>query len=64
MTHFMDIMFVNYMKILTGIDRNIRYQSLVCLNIRSAYELYKLIDNIFIYYNKVGLLIKDIHCDI
>ena len=35
LTHFMGIIFVNEMPMINGIDRNIRYQSLVSMNSRS-----------------------------
>ena len=44
LTHCMEIMFVNDMPMITGINRNISYQYLVFLNIRSEYDLYKIID--------------------
>ena len=59
----MNIMFVNEIPILTGIDRTIRYQYLVCLDSHSADEIYKGIDKTFREYNKSGFLIKEIHCD-
>ena len=40
-------MFMNEIQMLTGIDINTRYQSLVYLNIRSEDELYKTIDKKF-----------------
>ena len=59
----MNIMFVNEIPILTGIDRTIRYQYLVCLDSHSADEIYKGIDKTFREYNKSGFLIREIHCD-
>ena len=41
LTYCMDIMFINGIPMLTGIDRSIRFRSLVPLNDRSAKELYK-----------------------
>ena len=59
----MDIMYVNGMPMLTGIDRSIRFRSLVPLPSRTAPELYKGLDDIFRLYNKAGFLLKTIHCD-
>ena len=62
LTHWMDIIFMNEIPITTGINRTIRYEYLVCLNISSSYELYEVIDKIFRDHNKSGFLINDIHC--
>ena len=57
MTHCMDIMFVNDIPILTGVDRTIRYQSPVLLISISADNLFKLIDKIFSEHKKTFSLI-------
>ena len=57
----MKIMYVNDMTTLTGIDRTIMYLSLVCLNCRTPYELYKDIDKMFRQYNRYVFLIKYVH---
>ncbi len=59
----MDIMYVNGMPMLTGIDRSIRFRSLIPLDNRTAPELYKRLDKILRHYNSGGYEIKDIHCD-
>jgi len=59
----MDIMYVNGMPMLTGIDRNIRFRSLVPLESRTATELYSGLDHIFRLYNKAGFLLKTINCN-
>ena len=59
----MDIMYVNGMPMLTGIDRSIRFRGLVPLASRVASELYNALDVILRAYNKRGYTIKTINCD-
>ena len=59
----MDIMYVNGMPMLTGIDRSIRFRCLVPLDNRTAPELYKRLDVILRHYNDGGYNIRSIHCD-
>ena len=59
----MDIMFVNGMPMLTGIDRSIRFRSLVPLTNRTAPELYSGLDKILRHYNDGGYTVQRIHCD-
>ena len=56
-------MYVNGMPILTGIDRSIRFRSLVPLDNRTAPELYKRLDKVLRHYNNAGYSITHIHCD-
>ena len=62
-TYCMDIMYVNGMPMMTGIDRSIRFRSLVPLNSRVAEEMYRALDVILRAFNKRGYNIKTIHCD-
>ncbi|MGC8551173.1 MAG: hypothetical protein ACP5M4_15960, partial [Acidobacteriaceae bacterium] len=59
----MDILYVNGMPMLTGIDGNICYRSLVPLENRTADELYSRLDKILHWYNDAGHIIKTIYCD-
>ncbi len=59
----MDIMYVNGMPMLTGIDRSIRFRSLVPLDNRTADELYNGLDKILRHYNNAEYVIKKIYCD-
>jgi hypothetical protein len=59
----MDIMYVNGMPMLTGIDRSIRFRGLVPLASRVASELYRALDVILRAYNLRGYTVKTIICD-
>jgi hypothetical protein len=59
----MDIMFVNDMPMLTGIDRSIRFRALIALDDRSEKSIFKGIDSIFRLYHKAGFRIRHIYCD-
>jgi hypothetical protein len=59
----MDIMYVNGMPMMTGIDRSIRFRSLVPQTSRVALELYRALDVILRAYNKRGYQVKSINCD-
>ncbi len=59
----MDVMYVNGMPMLTGIDKTIRYRSLVPLNSRTAEALYEGLDKILRLYNDAGFTIQSIDCD-
>jgi len=63
LVYCMDIMFVNGMPMLTGIDKTIRYRGLVPLNSRTAEELYAGLDKFLRHYNKAGFRIRQIRCD-
>ena len=63
LVYSMDVMFVNSLPVLTGIDARIRYRSSVKLKNRTAEELYSALDQIFRVYNHAGFFIKNIHCD-
>ena len=63
LVYSMDIMFVNNLPVLTGIDGRIRYRSSVKLRNRTADELYSALDEIFRFYNHAGFFIRMIHCD-
>src|SRR4029079_7945564 len=59
----MDIMYINGMPMLTGIDRSIRFRSLVPIENRTADELYEGLDKILRHYNGGGYTVTCIHCD-
>ena len=59
----MDIMYVNGMPFLTGIDKTIRYRTTISLSDRTADTLYEAIDVAFRQYNKAGFTISWIYCD-
>ena len=63
LTFCMDIMYVNGMPMLTGIDRSIRFRGLVPLASRVASELYRALDVILRAYNQRGYCVKTIICD-
>jgi len=63
LTLCMDVMYVNSMPMLTAIDKNIRFRSLITMENRTAAELYKCLDKIFRVYNSAGFLIKCIESD-
>jgi hypothetical protein len=63
LTYCMDIMYVNGMPMLTGIDRSIRYRGLVPMTSRVSGELYRALDAILRAYNKRGYRVKTINCD-
>ena len=48
----MDIMYINNMPMLNGIDRSLRYRTLLSLTRKVAKELYRAIEVVFKYYNK------------
>ena len=63
LTYSVDIMFVNGMPMMTGIDRAIRFRSLVPLKARTAPELYRGLDVILRDYNGAGFRITKMNCD-
>jgi hypothetical protein len=63
LTLCMDILFVNGMPMLTGIDRSIRFRTLFALDNRSESEIYQGIDSIFRVYNNAGFRTNRIQCD-
>ena len=62
-TYCMDVMFVNGMPMLTGIDCTIQYQTCVPLENCTVDALYSGMDKVFHLYNKAGFKITSIHCD-
>jgi hypothetical protein len=52
LTYCMDIMYVNGMPMMTGIDRSIRFRGLVPLTSQVVLELYRALDVILRIYNK------------
>jgi hypothetical protein len=63
LTYCMDLMYVNGMPMMTGIDRSIRFRGLVPMTSRVASELYRALDVILRAYNRRGYRIKTINCD-
>jgi hypothetical protein len=63
LTYCMDIMYVNGLPMMTGIDRIIRFRGLVPLTSHVASELYQALDVILRVYNRRGYHIKTINCD-
>ena len=57
LVYCMDIMFVNGMPMMTGIDKSIRYRALVPLKSQTKEELYTGLDKIFRIYNDAGFTI-------
>jgi hypothetical protein len=63
LTYCIDIMYVNGMPMMTGIDKSIQFRGLVPMDSRLAPELYRALDIILRVYNKRGYHIKTINCD-
>ncbi|MGC8551180.1 MAG: hypothetical protein ACP5M4_16005, partial [Acidobacteriaceae bacterium] len=63
LTFCMDILYVNGMPMLTGIDRSIRFRSLVPLDNRTTEELFEGLYKILRHYNSAGHNIETILCD-
>ena len=61
--YYMNVMYVNNMPMLTGIDRILRYRILVPLTSRVAEEIYRAVDVVFRHNNTSGFMITDINCD-
>jgi hypothetical protein len=59
----MDIMFMNGMPMLTGIDRSVQFRSLVPLDDRTAKELYRGLDKVLRRYNDNEYNVERINCD-
>ena len=59
----MDKMYVNECGMLTAIDRTIKFQNLVPMNIRLHEEYYRALDQILQHYNQAGFVIQEIHCN-
>jgi hypothetical protein len=59
----MDIMYVNGMPMMAGIDCSIRFRGLVSMESCVASELYRALDVILRVYNKRGYRIATINCD-
>jgi hypothetical protein len=63
LTFCMDIMHINGMPMLTGIDRTIRFRALIALDNRSEDEIFNGIQSIRRLYNNAGFGLSRIHCD-
>ena len=63
LTYYMDIMYVNGMPMLTGIDNTPTHRNLVPLKNREATELYAGLDKTLRFYNDNDWYISEIHCD-
>lgn len=63
LTYCMDIMYVNGMPMLTGIDRSIRFRSLFNLENRTKEELFKGLIRVLRHYNDAEYTIETIFCD-
>jgi hypothetical protein len=63
LTYCMDIMYVNGMPMMTGIDQSIRFRGLIPLTSQVASEIYQALEIILRVYNKQGYRIKNINCD-
>jgi len=58
-----DIILINRIILLTAIDRNIKYKTVVPLESHKKEELYRGIDQVLMIYNNAGFTIRRIHCD-
>ena len=63
LTMCIDLMFVNSIAFLTGVDRSVINRSCRYLTNQTADELYKAIDKSLRVYNEAGFTVTDIHCD-
>jgi hypothetical protein len=63
LTYCMDIMYVNGMPMMTGIDQSIRFRGLIPLTSQVASEIYQALEIILRVNNKQGYRIKNINCD-
>ena len=63
LTFHLDVMYINGLPMLTGIDNKIRYRCLVNLKSRTGPELYRALDDIFRLYNRAGYYITTMECD-
>jgi hypothetical protein len=63
LTFCMDIMFLNGMPMLTGIDRSIRVRVLIALDNRSESEIFRGMKSVLRVYDDAGFRIKRIICD-
>jgi hypothetical protein len=59
----MDVIDVNGMKMISGIDKQVRYRTVVDIKNMTAAQFYKGIDKIFRQYNQAGFTVKRIDCD-
>ena len=59
----MDVMYVNGMPMLTGIDKTIKFRGLTPLENRTADQLYDRLDGFLQLYNDADHCIKEIRCD-
>ena len=64
LTYCMDIMYVNGMPMLTGLDKTIKYRALVPLENRKKKALYSAMDKIFRLYNGAGCTVTGLFCDL
>ncbi len=58
-----DVVYVCGIPFLTGIDKQIKYRSVVYLDGRESIDFYKAINAILRKYNKAGFIVSMIHCD-
>jgi len=63
LTFCTDLMFINGIPFLTGIDKSVRNRECHTLENRTSKELYRAIDNVFRRYNNAGFNITDMHVD-
>ena len=58
-----DLMFVNNMVALTGVDKQVKFRHCIELDRRTKKSLYSGIDEVFRVYNHAGFTIRAIYCD-
>lgn len=58
-----DLVFINNVVALTGVDKQIKYRHYIPLENRKKESLYRGIDEIFRLYNHADFLVKSIYCD-
>ena len=59
-----DLVFINNVVALTGVDKQIKYRHFIELENRTKNSLYRGIDEIFRLYNHADFLVKQIYCDL
>ena len=63
LTYCMDIMYVNGIPMLTGLDKTVKYRALVPLKNKKAKQLYAGLDKILRHYNAAGFTVSKLRCD-
>ena len=63
LTLCIDVLFVNKMAYLTGIDKTIKYRSVTKLDSRTSQAFYAAVDEFLRFYNAGGYYISQINCD-